>query len=81
MIHINDPQYYRLLAKHRDLIALVDGTLGAAGDDHLTAAQRQGIESQIDSVAAELAAIEWEHYDRNHPLGDYLAQHGKEVTK
>ncbi|NBS41471.1 hypothetical protein EBS80_02320 [bacterium] len=81
MSDITDPQYHRLLAKHRDLITLVDGTLGAAGDDYLTAAQRQGIESQIDAVAADLAAIEWEHYDRNHPLGDYLAQHGKEVTK
>jgi hypothetical protein len=81
MNDINDPQYHRLLKKHADLIALVDGTLGAAGDDHLTADQRQGIENQIDAVAAELAAIEWEHHDRNHPLGDYLAQHSKEVTK
>ena len=81
MSNLNDPQYHRLLAKHRDLIALVDGTLGATGDDHLTADQRQGIVNQIDAVAADIAVFEWEHRDVLNPLGDYLAQHAKEVTK
>lgn len=81
MLNINDPKYTRLLEKHRSLIALVDGTQGAAGDDYLTPAQRQDIERQIDAVAADLAAIEWEHYDVLNPVGDYLAHIGKEATK
>jgi hypothetical protein len=81
MTDINDPKYHRLLAKHRDLIALVDGTLGATGDDRLTPDQRKSVEIQIDLVAADIAVFEWEHRDVLNPLGDYLAQQAKEVTK
>lgn len=68
-----DHKYVALLERHRRLIALVDGTQNAAGDDYLTPAQRQSIEAEIDRVAGDIAAIEWERYDREHPLGDYLA--------
>ena len=58
------PRYQHLLERHARLLALVDGTLGAAGDDHIKPDERAKVEAELEHVAVELAAIEWEHYDR-----------------
>lgn len=60
----NTPRYQHLLERHARLLALVDETLGKAGDDYISPTERAKVESELDVVAAELAAIEQEHWSR-----------------
>ena len=60
----NTPRYQHLLERHARLLALTDATLGNAGDDYLNPTERAKAEAELEHVAAELAAIEFEHYDR-----------------
>ena len=59
----NTPRYQHLLERHVRLLALVDGTLGNAGDDYISPTERAKVEAELDSVAAELAAIEFAHWE------------------
>lgn len=58
------PRYLHLLERHARLLALVDGTQGNAGDDYLKPSERAKVEAELEHVAGELAAIEFEHYVR-----------------
>ena len=57
------PEYLDLLERHRRLLATQEGALNA-GDDYLPPHQRAYVDAELERVAAELAAIEQEHYHR-----------------
>lgn len=57
------PEYLDLLERHRRLIVTHDAALNA-GDDYLSPRAREYVSVELERVAADLAAIEQEHYDR-----------------